>query len=88
MIYVEEMASLVKMSTGYFKAWFKKETGRPPQEYTNLQKIEKAKIELQTTKSVTKVAFSLGFGSCQYFATTFKKFTGATPKSYRRLQRA
>ncbi|MCM4171564.1 AraC family transcriptional regulator [Arenibacter sp. TNZ] len=86
-IYVDEMANLVGMSTGYFKAWFKKESGMPPKEYVNRQKIEQAKVDLLTTKTITEVAFGLGFGSSQYFATTFKKFTGATPKSYRRLQR-
>jgi len=83
MIYVDEMAGLVEMSTGYFKAWFKKETGMPPKEYVNRLKIEQAKMELLTAKSVTEVAFDLGFGSSQYFATTFKKFTGFTPRSYK-----
>ncbi|WP_222942340.1 AraC family transcriptional regulator [Arenibacter arenosicollis] len=86
-IYVDEMANIVGMSTGYFKAWFKKESGMPPKEYVNRLKIEQAKIDLRTTKTVTEVAFGLGFASSQYFATTFKKFTGTTPKSYRRLQR-
>jgi len=86
-IYVDEMASLVEMSTGYFKAWFKKETGMPPKEYVNRLKMEQAKMELHTAKTITEVAFGLGFGSSQYFATTFKKFTGVTPKSYRRQHR-
>tara|TARA_R110002049_G_C9141170_1_gene559626 strand:+ start:1641 stop:2504 length:864 start_codon:yes stop_codon:yes gene_type:complete len=86
-IYVDEMANVVGMSTGYFKAWFRKESGMPPKEYVNRLKIEQAKIDLLSAKTVTEVAFGLGFGSSQYFATTFKKFTGATPNSYRRLQR-
>ncbi|WP_246994403.1 AraC family transcriptional regulator [Arenibacter sp. F26102] len=86
-IYVDEMANVVGMSTGYFKAWFKKEAGMPPKEYVNRLKVEQAKIDLRTTETVTEVAFGLGFASSQYFATTFKKFTGATPKSYRRMHR-
>ncbi|MCM4149959.1 AraC family transcriptional regulator [Arenibacter sp. N53] len=86
-VYVDEMANFMGMSTGYFKAWFKKESGMPPKEYVNRLKIDQAKMDLLTTKTVTEVAFGLGFGSSQYFATTFKKFTGYTPKSYRRLQR-
>lgn len=81
-IYVDELANLVAMSTGYFKAWFKAKSGMPPKEYVNRLKVEQAKIELLNNKTVTKVAFDLGFGSSQYFATTFKKFTGYTPRSY------
>lgn len=87
MIYVDEMANLAGMSVGYFKFWFKSKTGMPPREYVNRLKIEQAKLDLLTSKSITEVAFGLGFGTSQYFATTFKKFTGITPKSYRRLQR-
>lgn len=84
-IYVDEMASLVGLSPGYFKAWFKKESGMPPKEYVNRLKIEQAKRDLRTAKTVTEVAFDLGFGSSQYFATTFKKFTGTTPRSFKSL---
>lgn len=81
-IYVDELASLVNMSTGYFKAWFKSKSGMPPKEYTNRLRIEHAKVKLLKKSSVTEVAFDLGFSSTQYFSTTFKKFTGYTPKSY------
>lgn len=81
-IYVDELASLVEMSTGYFKTWFKSKSGMPPKEYVNRLRIEQAKVELLKRNSVTEVAFDLGFSSSQYFATTFKKFTGHTPKSY------
>ncbi|WP_026809941.1 helix-turn-helix domain-containing protein [Arenibacter latericius] len=81
-IYVDELAEIVSMSTGYFKAWFKEKTGMPPKEYVNRLKIEQAKVDLQNSNSITKVAFDLGFSSSQYFATTFKKFTGYTPSSF------
>lgn len=85
-IYVDEMAKLAGLSTGYFKAWFKLKTGMPPKEYINRLKIEQGKIDLLKNHSVTQVSFDLGFNSSQYFATTFKKFTGYTPKTYCRLQ--
>ncbi|QKX05676.1 helix-turn-helix transcriptional regulator [Aquimarina sp. TRL1] len=81
-IYVDELASLIHVSTGYFKPWFRKNTGITPKEYINRIKIEKAKILLSQKKSVTQVAFDLGYNSSQYFATSFKKFTGITPKSF------
>jgi AraC-like DNA-binding protein len=88
MIYVDEMANLMGMSEGYFKAWFKSKSGMPPREYVNRLKIEQAKIDLLANKRVTEVAFGLGFGSSQYFATTFKKYTGFTPRLYGRMRGA
>lgn len=85
-VYVDELATIVDMSTGYFKSWFKSESGMPPKEYMNRLKIEQAKKDLLKKKSVTQVAFDLGFNSSQYFATTFKKFTGFTPKSFSKTQ--
>jgi len=81
-IYVDELAILLKMSTGYFKTWFKLKSGMPPKEHINRLRIEQAKVSLLRQNSVTKVAFDLGFSSSQYFATTFKKFTGHSPKTY------
>ncbi|MDX1326394.1 MAG: AraC family transcriptional regulator [Arenibacter sp.] len=86
-IYVDELADIVSMSTGYFKAWFKETAGMPPKEYVNRLKIEQAKLDLQNSKSVTKVAFDLGFSTSQYFATTFKKFTGYTPSNFINVHR-
>ena len=81
-IFVDELATLIDLSTPYFKDWFKKNKGIPPKEYINRKKIEKAKTDLLIKKSITQVAYDLGFGSSQYFATVFKKYSGTTPKSY------
>ena len=81
-IFVDELATLIDLSTSYFKDWFKKNKGIPPKEYINRKKIEKAKTDLLIKKSITQVAYDLGFGSSQYFATVFKKYSGTTPKSY------
>ncbi|GGZ13094.1 hypothetical protein GCM10007049_01070 [Echinicola pacifica] len=81
-IYLDELADLINVSEAYFKSWFKEKAGMPPKEYINRMKIDKSKTELIEKKSVTEVAFSLGFSSSQYFATTFKKYTGISPRSY------
>lgn len=81
-IYVDELAALIGVSQGYFKAWFRKEAGMPPKEYINRLKVDQAKIDLLKKNSVTQTAFDLGFSSSQYFATVFKKFTGQTPSDY------
>ncbi len=81
-IYVDELASLLSLSTAYFKTWFKEHVGISPKNYINRKKIAQAKIDLKLTKNVTNVAYNLGFGSSQYFATIFKKYTGMSPSMF------
>jgi len=81
-IYVDELADLTQVSTGYFKAWFKINMGNTPKEYINRKRIDLAKKRLQREISVTKVAYDLGFNSSQYFSTVFRKYTGKSPKEY------
>ena len=81
-IYVDELASLLNLSTAYFKTWFKESVGVSPKNYINRKKIAQAKIDLKQVKNVTHVAYNLGFGSSQYFATIFKKYTGMSPSRY------
>ncbi|WP_420601619.1 AraC family transcriptional regulator [Flagellimonas sp.] len=81
-IYVDELATLINISTSHFKSWFKHHFGVPPKAYINRLKIEQSKKDLLQKKNVTQVAFDLGFSSSQYFATIFKKYTGVPPKSY------
>lgn len=86
-IYVDELADLINVSTAYFKSWFKQKTGVPPKAYINRLKIEQAKVDLLKKRTITQVAFELGFSSSQYFSTIFKKHTGITPKSYIALEK-
>ncbi|MEX0274016.1 MAG: helix-turn-helix domain-containing protein [Flavobacteriaceae bacterium] len=81
-IAIEELADLLHVSPVYFKSWFKQSFGIPPRSYINRLKIEKAKEELLFNKTVTDVAFGLGFSSSQYFATVFRKHTGRSPRAY------
>ncbi|WP_136465376.1 AraC family transcriptional regulator [Flagellimonas onchidii] len=85
-IYVDELAALLDFSIPYLKSWFKLNFGVPPRAYINRLKIEQAKAQLSQKKTITEVAFELGFGSSQYFATTFKKYTGMSPKTYKAMQ--
>lgn len=50
----------------------------------HLYVIEKAKTELiNTNKTISEIAFNLGFEYPQYFSRLFKNKTGKTPKEYR-----
>ena len=79
---IETLADLINLSVSRFKHRFKKELGIPPGEFIMRQKIDYAKNNHQSYKSIQSLAFSLGFSSSNYFASVFKKFTGSTPSGY------
>ena len=78
---VPRLAEVARLSESRFKIRFKEEIGVPPAEYWLRQKIERASLRLKT-RSVTEVAFELGFSSSQYFATVFKRYTLINPSQY------
>ena len=61
-------------------------TGKPPIEYLNEYRIEKAVRKLRLTNlSITDIAFSCGFSDLSYFIKTFKKTKGVSPGKYRSI---
>lgn len=83
-ITIEELAEYMNISEGRFKVLFKESLGIPPKEYILRQKMKVAKDLLKNTdKSITEIAFYLGFSSSQYFTTVFKRFNIESPKGYR-----
>ncbi len=88
-IELESLAQLSGLSLPRFKQRFTKEMGMPPREYINLIKINKAKeLLLEPGKSVTDVAFQLGFSSSTYFTVVFKRVALNSPTAYVRSCRA
>jgi AraC-like DNA-binding protein len=79
---IDGLADLTNLSVSRFKHRFKKELGIPPGEFIMRQKIDYAKNNYGSYKSIQSLAFSLGFSSSNYFASVFKKFTGSTPSDY------
>lgn len=81
---VSDLALCSRLSTSRFKAKFKAQVGIPPREYLLRRKVEQARRLLADgRRSITDVAFSLGFSSSQYFATVFKRFTHQRPREVR-----
>ena len=81
---LDEMAAEAGLKPSYFREQFKKETGHSPIAYLTLIRIQKAKnLLLKSNKSITAIAFELGFPSSQYFATVFHNATGQTPGRFR-----
>ena len=81
---IAELAARVHLSESRFKARFRAEVGVPPGEYILRLRIRRASALLrETEKTVTEIAYALGFSSSQYFATTFKRFTNHSPSEVR-----
>ena len=83
---VKYFADRVFLSPNYFGDLIKKETGKTAQEYIQNKLIGVAKeLIAGTDKSVSEIAYELGFQYSQHFNRIFKKNVGYTPGEYRKL---
>lgn len=83
---VTSCAEALHLSTNYFGDLIKKETGIAAQEYIQSKVIEVAKEKIfEIDKSVSEIAYELGFKYPQHFTRLFKQKTGKTPNEYRSM---
>jgi len=79
-------ASELNLSPGYFGDLVKKETGKTAQDYIQEKVIDVAKEKIfDLGKSVSQVAYELGFKYPQHFTRLFKQRVGQSPNEYRSL---
>lgn len=84
---VKYFADKVFLSPNYFGDLIKKETGKSAQEYIQTRMIDLAKEMIAgTEKTVSQIAYELGFQYSQHFNRIFKKNVEYTPGEYRKLQ--
>lgn len=85
-ITLDELADVVRKSSGYVSMVFKNETGSTITQYITDKKISHAK-ELLTKSDckISEIAHEIGFGEERYFYQIFKKETGLTAGDYRKL---
>ena len=84
---VKYFADKVNLSSNYFGDLIKKETGKTAQEYIQGKIINIAKERiLASEKTVSEIAYELGFQYPQHFTRIFKKVVGCTPTEYRVIQ--
>lgn len=77
-------AAQLHLSANYFGDLIKKETGKSAQEYIQLKLMDLAKEKIfDTNKSVSEIAYELGFKYPQHFSRLFKKRMGYSPNEYR-----
>lgn len=79
-------ADQLHLSSNYFGDLVKKETGKSAQEYIQGKLIEVAKAKIfDPNKSVSEIAYELGFKYPQHFTRLFKQRVGYSPSDYRQL---
>lgn len=81
---VRYCAEKLFISPNYLGDLLKKETGKSAQEHIQLKMIEVAKERIfEPGKSISEIAYELGFKYPQHFSRMFKNETGYTPNEYR-----
>ncbi len=83
---VAYFAKELNLSPKYFGDLMKKITGNSAQDYIHLKLIDIAKEKvLDTSKSISEIAFELGFKYPSHFTRLFKQKVGQSPIEYRSL---
>ena len=81
---IQQIADRLSVSQRYLSDTLKKETGKTSTEHLQYYLVDEAKnILLDPSKSVSEVAYELGFEYPPYFSRLFKKKEGISPTAYR-----
>jgi len=82
---LQQVAEVANLSKHYFLKLFASQTGMTPQQYYEKTKTNHAKTMIALgTKTLTEIAYELGYSSQSYFSAQFKKHTGITPSAYKK----
>lgn len=81
---VQHCAEQLHLSPNYFGDLIKKETGKTAQEYIQLSVINRAKdLLIASNKSISEIAYNLGFKYPHHLSRMFKKVVGSSPQEFR-----
>jgi AraC-like DNA-binding protein len=83
---VGHFADAQHLSPNYFGDLVKRESGKSAQEYIHSKLIDMAKKKIfDPGKSISEIAYELGFKYPQHFTRLFKDKVGYTPNEFRQL---
>lgn len=83
---VSYCADKLFISPNYLGDLLKKETGKSALEHIQLKMIDVAKEKIfDSEKSISEIAYELGFKHPQHFTRMFKKSVGLSPSEYRSM---
>ena len=79
-----DVAGAAGLSPSSLRQHFAAEVGCSPSDHITRRRIERAKLLLKESKrSITEIAYSLGFSTSAYFTAVFKRLIGTNPREYR-----
>lgn len=79
---IERLCREMAMSRTLFYVKLKSYTGKSPQEFIRIIRLERAVSLLRSGHPVTDAAALSGFDNPKYFSTVFKKYFGVSPSKY------
>lgn len=83
---VNDLCRMLGYSRVQLNTLFKRHFGTTPHKYLIDYKFSYAgKLLLNTNKTVTEIAYTIGYSNPMQFYSTFKKLFGTTPDKYRKL---
>ena len=83
-IKAKDIATHLSCSVSQIFLYTKKYYGLSPANYINCIRLQQAEIQLlYSNKSITEIAFGVGFSDSAYFSKLFKKYYGNSPFHHR-----
>ena len=79
---IDSLCREMAMSRTLFYVKLKSYTGKSPQDFMRIIRLERASSMLRNGRNVTDVAALTGFDNPKYFSTVFKKYFGVSPSKY------
>lgn len=80
---IDRLCREMTMSRTLFYVKLKSYTGKSPQDFIRIIRLERSAALLRNGEPVAEVAAEVGFDNAKYFSTVFKKYFGVSPSKYR-----
>ena len=83
---IPEIARYAGINKSYLQSLFSRQMHCTITDYINRKRLEQAAFLLiNSSLTITDIAFHTGYNSRQHFAATFEKYYGSGPRAYRQL---
>ncbi len=80
---IDRLCREMAMSRTLFYVKLKSYTGKSPQDFIRIIRLERSAALLRNGQPVAEVAAMVGIDNAKYFSTVFKKYFGVSPSKYR-----
>lgn len=84
---VGDLAREARLDIRSFTRAFRSATGLAPYEYLTMRRLERARDLLQSERSITEIAMSVGYANPSKFAAAFRRLYDCSPREWRNARR-